>query len=220
MSKSSWAIKARNIGQQDALKALLDPSIELVILSGIAGSGKTLMALAAGLQQVLETKAYDRIIFTRSAIPLGQDMGFLPGDETEKLLPWCGGVSDNLEMLLHTNDMSKLGIEGTKAVIATKVQYKALQFMRGRSFYKSYVIVDEVQNLTPHEIKVLISRAGEDTKLVCLGDDTQIDHSHLSANHNGLGSIIDKAKGFEFIRHINLPVSERSQLCAWSSKYL
>lgn len=220
MAIEAWGIKPKNIGQQEALEALLNPEIELVVLEGIAGSGKTLLALAAGLEQVLNQRMYNDILFTRAPVPLGHDMGFLPGTEDEKLMPWCGALQDNMEVLLKNIKGDKLKREGTQMVLENYIKIKAMQFMRGRSFYRRYVIIDEVQNLTPAQIKVLISRAGEDTKIVIMGDINQIDDRKLTKEHNGLTSVIEKVGKTPFIKVIALPQGERSQLATWAGGVL
>ncbi len=204
-----WGIKSKNSGQEEALHYLMDASIDLVVLQGIAGSGKTLLALAAGLEQVLETKTYKDIIFTRAPIGVGEDMGFLPGEITDKMLPWCGALVDNLEAL-HVDE----------AVAEAKIKILAMQHMRGRSFNKRYVIIDEVQNITPQQIKVLITRAGEDCKIICLGDSTQVDNRKLNGQTNGLTFLAHAAKDCEFVKMVNLPDCERSRLAKWAAETL
>ncbi len=205
----AWGIKARNSGQEEALRYLFDASIDLVILHGIAGSGKTLLALAAGFEQVIEQRQYKDIIFTRAPIGVGEDMGFLPGEISDKMLPWCGALLDNLEAL----NMD----EGT---VEQKVKILAMQHMRGRSFNKRYVIIDEVQNITPQQIKVLITRAGEDCKIVCLGDPSQIDNRKLNGQTNGLTYLTHAAKDCEFVKSVLLPDCERSRLSQWAGEVL
>lgn len=204
-----WGIKPRNKQQEQALSYLTDSSIDLVILQGIAGSGKTLIAIAAGLEQVIESKSYKDIIFTRAPVSLGEDMGFLPGEITDKMLPWCGALVDNLE---------QLGID--EDIATSKIKITALQHMRGRSFNKRYVIIDEVQNITPQQIKVLITRAGEDCKIICLGDISQIDNKKLDKVTNGLTFLCEAAKKVKFIKIVNLPECERSRLAKWAGEKL
>ncbi len=200
-----WGVRAKNVVQGQALAHLMNPEIDLVILEGVAGSGKTLLALAAGLEQVVEQRMYKDIIFTRAAVGVGEDMGFLPGEIGDKMLPWCGALMDNLEALGGDDD-----------VIMAKVKMMALQHMRGRSFNKRYVIIDEVQNLTPQQVKVLITRAGEDCKIICLGDISQIDNRKLNGETNGLTYLSKAAEGVEFIKTVLLEECERSRLAAWA----
>ena len=209
MPKSTWGLKPRNTSQEEALKCLVDPSIDLVILQGTAGSGKTLLALSAGLEQVIEQHLYKDIVFTRAPIGVGEDLGFLPGEIADKMLPWCGALIDNLEVL----NVSEI-------VAETKIKILAMQHMRGRSFNKRYVIIDEVQNITPQQIKVLITRAGEDCKIVCLGDITQIDNRKLNGQTNGLTYLIHAAKDCTFVKVVELPSCERSRLAAWAGEAL
>jgi PhoH-like ATPase len=208
-----FGIKPKNYEQQIAISALLDPSIDLVILEGIAGSGKTMLALAAGLEQVIEQKMYNEIIFTRAPVSVGDsDMGFLPGTEQDKLLPWCGAVMDNLEQLVGTNRI-------TTELVETKIKFKALQFMRGRSFVDRYLIIDEAQNITVQQMKVLLTRAGENTKIVILGDIHQIDNRKLTLENNALALLWDSAhdNSNEFIKAISLPSGVRSRICTWAA---
>lgn len=220
MSKNCWSIKPKNSQQKDAIDCLLDPNIDLVVLEGIAGSGKTLLALAAGLQQTVDDHKYSQIIFTRAPVGIGSDMGFLPGTEQEKLGPWCGALEDNLEVLLHKRTTTSVAYEGTKLVIKRYLNIKAMQFMRGRSFYSTWLIIDEVQNLDPAELKVLITRAGEDTKVICLGDVQQVDNKKLTTENNALAKLINSIGACEFIKAVYLPVGERSRLANWGGKYL
>ncbi len=214
--RKAWGLKPKNDEQKAAIAALLDASIDLVILEGTAGSGKTILALAAGLEQVIETKMYNEIVFTRAPISVGEsDMGFLPGTEAEKLAPWCGGVIDNLEQLVGDDKL-------TQAMIETKIKFKALQFMRGRSFVNRYMIIDEVQNLTVQQLKVLLSRVGEGTKIVCLGDIHQIDNRKLTLENNALAVLCDAAMetGGDFIKVVQLPSGVRSRICNWTAENL
>ncbi len=211
--KTAWGIKSKNNGQSEALKHLLNPEVELVVLSGIAGSGKTLLALAAGLEQVLESKMYSEIIFTRAPVAVGDDMGFLPGTEDEKMAPWAGALIDNLETLIGNDKL-------TETILKTKIKIRAMQFMRGRSFNKKYVIIDEVQNITPGQLKVLITRAGEGCKVICLGDAEQVDNKKLNGRNNALTILIEAANDMKFIKVVQLPDCERSQLAKWAATSL
>ena len=223
MSKKNavWGITARNREQNFALNLLLDPEIDFVIMSGIAGTGKTLMALAAGLQQVLETKIYSEIIVTRVTVPMGDDIGFLPGNEEEKMGPWMGALDDNLEVL---NENAQKGGEwgraATNDVIKSKVKIKSLNFMRGRTFLNKYVIIDEAQNLTPKQMKALITRAGPRTKIICLGNLAQIDSPYLTESSSGLTYAVDRFKGWPHGGHIMLRRGERSRLADFANEVL
>ncbi len=204
-----WGITARNPQQAEALKYLMDASIDLVILQGIAGSGKTLLALAAGLEQAIEQKQYKDIIFTRAPIGVGEDMGFLPGEISDKMLPWCGALLDNLDAL-----------KVDESIAENKIKILAMQHMRGRSFNKRYVIIDEVQNITPQQMKVLITRAGEDCKIICLGDASQVDNRKLNGQTNGITYLAHAAKDCEFVKLVVLPDCERSRLAKWAAEQL
>lgn len=210
--KKAWNIKGKNPQQNAAIKALLDPQIDLVILEGTAGAGKTLLAIAAGLEQVLETKMYNEIIFTRAPVGVGFDMGHLPGDEKDKMGPWCAGLHDNIEYLVGDFKL-------TESIIETKVKIKAMLYMRGRSLMRRYVIIDEIQNMSAQELKVLITRAGEDTKIVCMGDLSQIDNRKLNRDNNALSALVaaQEYTQAEFVKYIQLPKGERSRLCEWGS---
>ncbi len=216
-----WGITARNREQNFALNLLMDPEIDFVIMSGIAGTGKTLMALAAGLQQVLESKTYAEIIVTRVTVPMGDDIGFLPGNEEEKMGPWMGALDDNLEVL---NENAQNGGEWGRAanndMIKSKVKIKSLNFMRGRTFLNKYVIIDEAQNLTPKQMKALITRAGPRTKIICLGNLAQIDSPYLTESSSGLTYAVDRFKGWPHGGHIMLKRGERSRLADFANEVL
>ncbi len=218
---SVWGIIAKNREQNFALNLLMDPDIDFVIMSGIAGTGKTLMALAAGLQQVLEDKIYAEIIVTRVTVPMGDDIGFLPGNEEEKMGPWMGALDDNLEVL---NENAQKGGEWGRAanndLIKSKVKIKSLNFMRGRTFLNKYVIIDEAQNLTPKQMKALITRAGPRTKIICLGNLAQIDSPYLTEASSGLTYAVDRFKGWPHGGHITLMRGERSRLADFANEVL
>lgn len=220
MANKAWGIRGKNPEQEAALEALLDPSIDLVVLEGIAGSGKTLLELAAGLQQVLDTKTYNHIIFTRAPCPIGDDIGFLPGTEEEKMRPWCGALEDNLDVLLGNQNKTKFDKDITDSIIQTKVKVRAMQYMRGRSLNRVYLILDEAQNLTAAQVKILLSRAGEDTKVVVLGDVHQIDNRRVNQESNGLAHLVAKGNCKEFVKIINLPAGVRSRLATFAAEEL
>lgn len=218
MSQEAWGLTPRDVYQALALKGLLDPDIHLVNLAGSAGSGKTILALAAAIEQTMVSKIYDKIIVTRSVQGLDEDIGFLPGTEAEKMEPWLGAISDNLEAL-HADDESS---SGSIEYILQKVplQFKSMNFMRGRSFQRSLIIVDECQNLTPHQMKTLITRAGNGSKVICLGNLAQIDTPYLSATSSGLTYLTERFKGFEYGTHLTLQGVPRSILAEYAEAHL
>lgn len=211
-----WGITARNREQNFALNLLMNPEIDFVTLLGQAGTGKTLLTLAAGLTQTLESKQFAEIIMTRVTVPVGEDIGFLPGSEEEKMAPWMGALEDNLEVLTNTDDSSPYGGDWGKAathdIIRSKIKVKSLNFMRGRTFLKKYLIIDEAQNLTPKQMKTLVTRAGPGTKVVCLGNIAQIDTPYLTEGSSGLTYVVDRFKGWPHSGHITLQRGERSRL--------
>lgn len=218
MHQEAWGLIPRDIYQALALKGLMDPDIHLVNLAGSAGSGKTILALAAAIEQTMVSKIYDKIIVTRSVQGLDEDIGFLPGTEAEKMEPWLGAISDNLEAL-HADDESS---SGSIEYILQKVplQFKSMNFMRGRSFQRSLIIVDECQNLTPHQMKTLITRAGNGSKVICLGNLAQIDTPYLSATSSGLTYLTERFKGFEYGTHLTLQGVPRSILAEYAEAHL
>jgi PhoH-like ATPase len=208
-----WGITARNREQSFALNLLLDPECDFVTLIGQAGTGKTLLALAAGLAQTLESKRYSEIIVTRATVPVGDDIGFLPGTEEEKMAPWMGALEDNLEVLNKSDDAAgEWGRAATNDLIRTRIRIKSLNFMRGRTFISKYLIIDEAQNLTPKQMKTLITRAGPGTKVVCLGNIAQIDTPYLTEGSSGLTFVVDRFKGWPHSGHVTLQRGERSRL--------
>ncbi len=216
-----WGITAKNKEQNFALNLLLDPEIDFVTLTGTAGTGKTLLALAAGLTQVLDDRRYTEIIMTRATVSVGEDIGFLPGTEEEKMGPWMGALDDNLEVLGKTDSSAgEWGRAATNELIRSKVKIKSLNFMRGRTFMNKYVIIDEAQNLTPKQIKTLITRAGPGTKVVCMGNLAQIDTPYLTEGSSGLTYTVDKFKGWPHSGHITLARGERSRLADYASESL
>lgn len=216
-SKNSvWGINARNVGQNFALNLLMDPEIDLVTLLGQAGTGKTLLTLAAALTQTLDEKRYNEIIMTRVTIPVGEDIGFLPGTEEEKMNPWMGALEDNLEVLSHSDDTGEWGRHATQDIIRSRIKIKSLNFMRGRTFQNKFLIIDEAQNLTPKQMKTLITRAGAGTKVVCLGNLAQIDSPYLTEGSSGLTFTVDRFKGWPHFGHITLQQGERSRLADYA----
>ncbi|MEA5097551.1 MAG: PhoH family protein, partial [Burkholderiaceae bacterium] len=218
---SVWGITARNREQNFALNLLMNPDCDFVSLLGQAGTGKTLLALAAGLAQVLDSKRYNEIIITRVTVPVGDDIGFLPGTEEEKMSPWMGALDDNLEVL-HKGDGEggDWGRAATQDLIRSRIKIKSLNFMRGRTFVNKFVIIDEAQNLTPKQMKTLITRAGPGTKILCLGNIAQIDTPYLTEGSSGLTYVVDRFKGWEHSGHVTLARGERSRLADYASEVL
>jgi len=218
--RSVWGINARNGEQNFALNLLMDPNVEFVSLLGVAGSGKTLLALAAGLSQCMEHKTYREIIMTRETISVGEDIGFLPGSEEEKMTPWMGALLDNLEVLAETSEGGSWGKAATSDVIQNRIKIRSLSFMRGRTFLNRYIIIDEAQNLTAKQMRTLITRAGPGTKIVCLGNIAQIDTPYLSETTSGLTFVVDRFRRWEHSGHITLFRGERSRLADYASNNL
>ncbi|WP_028204905.1 PhoH family protein [Paraburkholderia nodosa] len=216
-----WGITARNREQNFALNLLMNPEIDFVTLLGQAGTGKTLVALAAGLSQVLDEKRYNEIIVTRATVPVGEDIGFLPGTEEEKMQPWMGAFDDNLEVLQKTDDAAgEWGRAATQELIRSRLKVKSMNFMRGRTFVDKYLIIDEAQNLTPKQMKTLVTRAGPGTKIVCLGNIAQIDTPYLTEGSSGLTYVVDRFKGWAHSGHVTLARGERSRLADYASDIL
>ena len=215
-----WGINARNREQNFALNLLMDPEIDFVSLVGAAGTGKTLLALAAGLAQCMELKRYREIVVTRVTIPVGEDIGFLPGTEEEKMTPWMGALMDNLEVLSETEEGGEWGRAASADMIQHRIKIRSLNFMRGRTFLNRFVIIDEAQNLTPKQMKTLITRAGPGSKFVCLGNIGQIDTPYLSETTSGLTYVVDRFKNWPFGGHVTLRRGERSRLADYASDIL
>jgi PhoH-like ATPase len=219
-----WGVQARNLEQNAALNLLMNPEVDCVSLLGQAGTGKTLLALAAGLAQVLDKRIYSDIILTRATVSVGDDIGFLPGTEEEKMAPWMGAVEDNLEVLLGSNkSASSGGAWGQQAsleLVRSRIKIKSMAFMRGRTFQNKFVIVDEAQNLTPKQMKTLVTRAGPGTKFICLGNLAQIDTPYLTEHSSGLGYVIERFKGWPHGGHVTLARGERSRLAEFASEVL
>ena len=208
-----WSVTARNREQNFAMNLLMNPDVDFVTLLGQAGTGKTLLALAAGLEQVLDSKRYNEIIITRATVPVGEDIGFLPGTEEEKMQPWMGAFDDNLEVLQRNDDSAgEWGRAATQELIRSRIKVKSMNFMRGRTFVSKFVIIDEAQNLTPKQMKTLVTRAGPGTKIVCLGNIAQIDTPYLTEGSSGLTYVVDRFKGWRHSGHVTLARGERSRL--------
>ena len=217
-----WGVTTRNREQNYAMNLLMDPEIDFVTLTGTAGTGKTLLALAAGLTQVLDDRRYTEIIMTRATVSVGEDIGFLPGTEEEKMGPWMGALDDNLEFLAKGDggNAGEWGRAATNELIRSRIKIKSMNFMRGRTFLNKYVIIDEAQNLTPKQMKTLITRAGPGTKIVCLGNLAQIDTPYLTEGSSGLTFAVDKFKGWPHSGHVTLARGERSRLADFASEVL
>jgi PhoH-like ATPase len=216
-----WGITARNREQNFALNLLMDPEVDFVSLLGQAGTGKTLLTLAAALTQVLESKTYSEIIMTRVTVPVGEDIGFLPGSEEEKMGPWMGALEDNLEVLNKSDqDAGEWGRAATHDLIRSRIKIKSLNFMRGRTFLNKFVIIDEAQNLTPKQMKTLITRAGPGTKVVCMGNIAQIDTPYLTEGSSGLTYVVDRFKDWAHSGHVTLQRGERSRLADYAAEVL
>ena len=215
-----WGISARNREQNFALNLLMDPEIDFVSILGPAGTGKTLLTLAAGLMQTLESNRFAEIIMTRVTIPLGEDIGFLPGTEEEKMEPWMGALMDNLEVLTGSQEGGNWGRAATQDLLRNRIKIRSLNFMRGRTFLNRFVILDEAQNLTPKQMKALITRAGPGTKLACLGNVAQIDTPYLTETTSGLTYAVSRFRGWGHSGHITLVRGERSRLADFASDIL
>lgn len=216
-----WGVTARNREQNFALNLLMDPDCDFITLTGTAGTGKTLMTLAAGLSQVMDERRYTEIIVTRVTVPVGEDIGFLPGTEEEKMGPWMGALDDNLEVLAKNDSgAGEWGRAATNDLVRSKIKIKSLNFMRGRTFLNKFVLIDEAQNLTPKQMKTLITRAGPGTKIVCLGNLAQIDTPYLTEGSSGLTFAVDRFKGWPHSGHVMLARGERSRLADYASEVL
>ena len=215
-----WGIKPINKEQRFAMELLMDESVNLVTLVGNAGTGKTLISLAAGMQRTVEDNAYRRLIICRSIVPVGKDIGFLPGTKEEKLGVWMGAIYDNLEFLSEKKHPDE-GIEHSDYLVESgKVEIASVTHIRGRTLPNQYMIVDDAQNLTPHEVKTILSRAGAGTKVVVTGDPHQIDSPYLDVESNGLTYIVDRFKGQKMYGHITFTKTERSPLAALVAELL
>ncbi|MCL2791399.1 MAG: PhoH family protein [Desulfobulbus sp.] len=221
---SAFNLRPRSLEQRAALELLMNPDIPLVSLIGQAGTGKTLLALAAGMASTLKSNQYEKLLVSRPIIPLGKDIGYLPGTKDEKMKLWMQPIFDNLSYLmglLNSGKQDAAAESGIKRLLREdRIELEALTYIRGRSISRQYVIVDEAQNLTPHEVKTIISRAGEGTKMILTGDPEQIDNPYLDASSNGLSYTVERLKGQEICGHITLTRSERSHLASLAAEYL
>ncbi len=218
MKQEAWGLKPRDVYQALALHALLDPDIHLVNLAGAAGSGKTILALAAAVEMTVSQRRFNRIVVTRSVQGLDEDIGFLPGTEDEKMAPWLGAITDNLEAL-HQND-ENMASSVDYVLQKVPMQFKSLNFIRGRSFQQSLLLIDECQNLTPHQMKTIITRAGKGTKVICLGNLAQIDTPYLSATSSGLTYLSERFKGFAHGAQLTLQGVPRSILAEYAEAHM
>ncbi len=215
-----WGVTARNREQNFALNLLMDPEIDFVTVLGPAGTGKTLLALAAGLAQTLDNRRFNEIVMTRVTIPLGEDIGFLPGTEEEKMEPWMGALMDNLEVLTQGQEGGNWARAATNDLLRSRIKIRSLNFMRGRTFLNRFIILDEAQNLTPKQMKALVTRAGPGTKLVCLGNIAQIDTPYLTETSSGLTYVVNRFRGWPHSGHLTLVRGERSRLADFASDSL
>jgi PhoH-like ATPase len=215
-----WGIQARNREQNFALNLLVDPEIDFVTLMGIAGTGKTLLALAAGLAQTMDENTYNEIVVTRATVSIGDEIGFLPGTEEEKMTPWMGALTDNIEVLTETEEGGEWGRAATNDLLANRIKIRSMSFMRGRTFLNRFVIIDEAQNITPKQMKALVTRAGPGTKMICLGNVGQIDSPYLTETTSGLTFAVDRFKNWSHSAHITLHRGERSRLADFASEAL
>lgn len=215
-----WGIHARNREQNMALNLLMDPEIDFVTILGQAGTGKTLMTLAAALTQTIDERRFSEIIVTRATVSVGEDIGFLPGTEEEKMAPWMGALEDNLEVLHRTDSGGEWGRQASLDLIKSRIRIKSMSFMRGRTFLQKFVIIDEAQNLSPKQMKTLITRAGPGTKIVCLGNIAQIDTPYLTEGSSGLTYVVERFQGWPHAATITLTRGERSRLAEFAAEAL
>ncbi|WP_249978601.1 PhoH family protein [Vreelandella olivaria] len=216
-----WGVHAHDSRQNFTLNLLMDPEIDLVTIAGNAGTGKTFMTLAAAFQQTLDSKHFERIVFTRAPIPMGEDIGFLPGTEEEKMSPWMGAFHDNMDNLLRNEEGESSWDNGaTRQLIGSRVQIRSPSFMRGRTLNDTFLIIDEAQNFTPKQLKSLVTRAGRNTKIVCLGNVGQIDTPYLTANTCGMAAVVERFRNWPHAGHITLKSVERSRLALAAEELL
>jgi PhoH-like ATPase len=217
---SVWGITARNREQNFALNLLTSDSVDFITILGPAGTGKTLLTLAAALAQTLDKGRFREIIMTRVTVPLGEDIGFLPGTEEEKMEPWMGALMDNLEVLTQSEEGGDWGRAATNDLLRSRIKIRSLNFMRGRTFLNRFIIIDEAQNLTPKQMKALITRAGPGTKMICLGNISQIDTPYLTETTSGLTYVVNRFRGWPHSGHVTLMRGERSRLADYASESL
>ncbi len=215
-----WGISARNREQNFALNLLMSDNVDFVTILGPAGTGKTLLTLAAGLAQTLDHNRFREIIMTRVTVPLGEDIGFLPGTEEEKMEPWMGALMDNLEVLTQMEEGGNWGRAATQDLLRSRIKIRSLNFMRGRTFLNRFIIIDEAQNLTPKQMKAIITRAGPGTKMVCIGNVSQIDTPYLTETTSGLTYVVNRFLGWSHAGHVTLLRGERSRLADFASESL
>ena len=217
-----WGVKPRNREQQFALELLLDASVQVVTLLGKAGTGKTLLAIAAGLQQVVDEERFNKLLVSRPVMPMGRDLGYLPGDISEKLRPYMQPIYDNLEFIVAANTEARRRTTMTAGQLEEGgyLSVEPLTYIRGRSIPNQYMVVDEAQNLTPHEVKTILTRAGEGTKMIITGDPFQIDNPYVDASTNGLSFLAEHFKHLDISGHVTLEKGERSKLAELASNLL
>ena len=218
--RSVFGVHARNTEQNFALNLLMDPNVDLVTLLGVAGTGKTLLALAAGLAQTLDESRFKEIVVTRATIPVGEDIGFLPGTEEEKMTPWMGALMDNLEVLVDTDSAGSWGRAATQDLVNQRIKLRSMSFMRGRTFLNRFVIIDEAQNLTRAQMKTLLTRAGPGSKMVCVGNVEQIDTPYITETTSGLTFTVDRFTDWPHAGHVTLTRGERSRLADQAANLL
>lgn len=218
MQQNCWGVSPANIQQGFAMQALLDSHIDLAILLGAAGSGKTLIALACALEMVIEQRRYNKIIVTRSTPPVAEDIGFLPGTEEEKMTPWLSAINDNLEAIHEQDERPQSSVK--YAIEKANIQFKSLNFIRGRSIQNAIVIIDESQNLTPQQLKTILTRCGKNTKMICLGNLAQIDSNYLTALTSGLTYVVERFRNFDGAASIHFEGIFRSRLAEYAEQEL
>ena len=219
-SNGVWGIQARNREQNFAFNLLMDPEIEFVTLLGAAGTGKTLLAIAAGLAQIMDDNVYREVIMTRATVPVGDDIGFLPGTEEEKMAPWMGALMDNLEVLTGQQDSNDWERAATNDLLSKRIKIRSMNFMRGRTFLNRWLILDEAQNLTSKQMRTLITRAGPGTKIICMGNLNQIDTPYLTETTSGLAYVVERMRGWSHGGHVTLARGERSRLADYANEHL